>query len=119
MKVEGFSGKESACQTRDTSSIPGLGRSPGIRNGNPLQYPCLENPVARGAWRAIFHVIVKSQTCLNNQQTIYFHLQSNEKVYLKYKKARILGITWQSSSFTALSLRRARVQSPVKGLRVQ
>ena len=36
---------------RDTGSIPGLGRSPGEGNGHPLQYPCLENPMERGAWR--------------------------------------------------------------------
>ena len=35
---------------RDTGSIPGLGRSPGEGNGYPLQYPCLGNPVDRGAW---------------------------------------------------------------------
>ena len=37
-------GKESACNARDLGSIPGLGRSPGGGHGNPLQYPCLENP---------------------------------------------------------------------------
>ena len=37
---------------RDTGSIPGLGRSPGERNGYPLQYSCLENPMDRGAWWA-------------------------------------------------------------------
>ena len=36
----------------DTSSIPGLGRSPRGGNGNPFRYPCLENSMARGAWRA-------------------------------------------------------------------
>ena len=36
---------------RDTGSIPGLGRSPGGGNGNPLQYSCLENSMDRGAWR--------------------------------------------------------------------
>ena len=39
----------------DAGSIPGLGRSPGEGNGNPLQYPCLENPMDRGAWRATVH----------------------------------------------------------------
>ena len=34
---------------RDASSIPGLGRSPGVRNGNPLQYTCLKNSMDRGA----------------------------------------------------------------------
>ena len=38
--------------TRDACSILGSGRSPGERNGNPLQYSCLENPMYRGAWQA-------------------------------------------------------------------
>ena len=36
----------------DLGLIPGLGRSPGEGNGNPLQYSCLENPTDRGAWQA-------------------------------------------------------------------
>ena len=48
----------------DLSSIPGSGRSPGEGNGNPLQCSCLENPMDRGAWRAMVHVMVKSQTGL-------------------------------------------------------
>ena len=43
-------GKASACNTGDPGSIPGLGRSPGEGNGNPLQYSCLENPRDGGAW---------------------------------------------------------------------
>ena len=46
--------------------IPGLGRSPGESNGNPLQYSCLENPTDRGAWRATVHGVTKSQTQLSN-----------------------------------------------------
>ena len=45
-------------------SIPGLGRSPGGRHGNPLQYSCLENPMDRGAWWATIHGVTKSQTGL-------------------------------------------------------
>ena len=41
--------KESAFGAGDSGSIPGLGRSPGERNGNPLQYSCLENSIDRGA----------------------------------------------------------------------
>ena len=41
-----------AGETGDTGLIPGSGRSPGEGHGNPLQYPCLENPMDRGAWRA-------------------------------------------------------------------
>ena len=40
----GSDGKELACNARDQGSIPGLGRSPGEGNGDPLQYSCLENP---------------------------------------------------------------------------
>ena len=39
-----------AGDARDTGSIPGLGRSPGIGKGNPLQYPCLENPMEPGGY---------------------------------------------------------------------
>ena len=47
----GSDGKESACKSRDSGVIPGWGRSPAGGHGNPLPYPCLENPVDRGAWR--------------------------------------------------------------------
>ena len=43
----------------DTGSIPGLGRSSGEGNGNPLQYSCLGNPMDRGAWRATAHGVAK------------------------------------------------------------
>ena len=46
----GSGGKASACNAGDPGSIPGLGRSPGEGNGNPLQYPCLENPMDGEAW---------------------------------------------------------------------
>ena len=46
----GSDGKVSVYNAGDPSSIPGLGRSPGEGNGNPLQYSCLENPIDRGAW---------------------------------------------------------------------
>ena len=44
--------KASASNAEDPGSIPGLGRSPGEGNGNPLQYSCLENPMDKGAWQA-------------------------------------------------------------------
>ena len=43
----------------DMCSIPGLGRSPGEENGNPLQYSCLENPMDRRHWRATVHGFAK------------------------------------------------------------
>ena len=54
--------KVSACNAGDLGSIPGLGRSPGEGNGNPLQYSCLENSMDRGAWWATVHGVTKSQT---------------------------------------------------------
>ena len=45
----------------DVDSIPGLGRSPGEGNGNPLQYSGLENCTARGVWQATVHGVTKSQ----------------------------------------------------------
>jgi len=44
-----LNGKESACSAEDAGSVSGLGRYPGAGHGKPLQYPCLKNPMARGA----------------------------------------------------------------------
>ena len=52
--------KKSACNTGDMGSIPGLGRSPGKGNGNPLQYSCLDNFMDRRAWRATIHGFAKA-----------------------------------------------------------
>ena len=52
---DGSDGKASACNAGDPGLIPGLERSPGEGNGNPLQYSCLENPTDRGAWKATVH----------------------------------------------------------------
>ena len=49
-KLDGSDGKVSARDAGDPGSIPGLGRSPGEGNGNPLQYSSLENPMEGGAW---------------------------------------------------------------------
>ena len=55
----GSDGRESACNAGDPGSIPGSGIFPGERNGNPLQYSCLGNPMDRGAWQATVHVVTK------------------------------------------------------------
>ena len=62
----GLDGKVSAYNVGDPGSIPGLGRSPGEGNGNPLQYSCLENPKDGGAWWAPVHGAAKSQTQLSD-----------------------------------------------------
>ena len=57
---------DNAGDTGDMGLIPGSRRSPGVGNGNPLQYSCLENLMDRGAWRAIVHGVTKSQTRLSD-----------------------------------------------------
>ena len=51
--------KESACNVGDSGLIPGLGRSPGGRHGNPLQYSCLENPMDGGAGQATIYGVAR------------------------------------------------------------
>ena len=50
----------------DMGLISGLGRSPGVGNGNPFQYFCLGNPIDRGAWRATVHGVAKGRTQLSD-----------------------------------------------------
>ena len=57
-----LSGRESPCNAGDPGSVPGWGISPGEGNGNPLQYSCLENSMARRAWQATVHWVAKSWT---------------------------------------------------------
>ena len=55
---------------RAAGLIPGLGRSPGEGNSNPLQYSSLENPMDRGAWQATVHGVTKSQTQLSSDHSV-------------------------------------------------
>ena len=59
-------GKEYACSAGDSGLTPGLGRSPGDENGNPLQYSCLANSMDRGAWQATVQEGTKSRTQLSS-----------------------------------------------------
>ena len=72
-RKEGFPGgsvvknpPDNAGDSRDVGLIPGLGRSPGVGNGKPLQYSCLENPTDRGAWQAEVQGVPESQTLLSD-----------------------------------------------------
>ena len=58
-----------APDVRDVGLIPGSGRFPGGGHGTPLQYPCLENPMDRGAWRATVHGVAESRTRLERLGT--------------------------------------------------
>ena len=62
----GSDGKASVYNVGDPGSIPGLGRSPGEGNGNPLQYSCLENSMEGGALWATVHGVTKSRTQLGD-----------------------------------------------------
>ena len=68
-------------------SIPGLGRAPGEENGNPLQYSCLENPMDRGAWRAIVHWVAQNRNWLKWPSTAWC-------VYLMTKQ-KLLQLGWE------------------------
>ena len=68
-----------AGDSRDWHLIPGLGRSPGGGNGNPLQYSCLKIPMDKGAWWAIVHGVAKSQTRLRTEQA---HMRLFSKPHL-------------------------------------
>ena len=72
---DGSDGKASVYNAGDLGSSPGLGRSPGKGNGNPLQYDCLENPMDRGAWQAIVYGVAKTRTWLNDFTFTFFHFK--------------------------------------------
>ena len=78
-----LSGNESPCPAGDAGWTPGWGRSPGIGNGNPLQYSCLGNPMDRGAWWATVHGVTKeSDTTKQQQQQLGRGQSSGEWVQL-------------------------------------
>ena len=74
----GPDGKVSAWDAGDSSLIPGLGRSPGEGNGNPLQYSCLENSTDGGAWWATVHGVAKSRTGLSDFTLLSWRLNSKK-----------------------------------------
>ena len=72
-----------AGDTEVVDLIPGLGRSPGGGNGNPLQYPCLENSMGRGAWGAVVHgACRKSDT--TEHSYIYMYIYLFRCVYISF-----------------------------------
>ena len=69
---DGSAGKDSPCNAGDKGDVdspPGLGKSTGERNGNPVQYSYLKNPMDRGAWWATVHGIAENWTRLKSLST--------------------------------------------------
>ena len=69
-----------AGDARDVGSIPGLVRSLGIENGNPLQYSSLENSMDRGAWQAIY----SSWGCRESDMTKHTHADFFSEVFIEF-----------------------------------
>ena len=82
--------KESACNAGAAGSILGSPRSPEGRHDNPSQYSCLENPMCRGACKAIVHRVIKSQTWLKWLNTYTQHPLVSSKEHSPTKKIRVL-----------------------------
>ena len=78
--------KESACNAGDAGLIPGLGRSPGEGNGNPLQYSCPKNSMDRGELHATVHGVVRVRHNLTTKQQFNTMLH-----YVSRRSPRILG----------------------------
>ena len=66
-----------SANARDAGLTPGSGRFPGVGNGNPLQYYCLENPMDRGAWQAPVHGVTKE---LDTTEELSTHAVFNQSV---------------------------------------
>ena len=100
----GSEDKASACNAGDPGTIPGLGRSPGEGNGNPLQYSCPENPMGRGAWQATVHGVAKSQTWLSNFTHTHTLLQvlsppNSSNVHRKFGRILRKSLLWYRTEF--------------------
>ena len=72
----------SAGDARDVGLIPGPGRSPGVGNGNPLQYSCLGNSMDRGAWWGTVPGVAKSWTRLSARAHTHTHTHTHTQTSL-------------------------------------
>ena len=68
-------------ETQETGSIPGSGGSPGVRHGNPLQHPCLENPMDRRAWQTPVHGVSESDIADNTLTIIGFPASDSSETH--------------------------------------
>ena len=122
----GSDSEESACNAGGLGLIPGKGRSPGERKGNPLHYSWLEKSMDRGAWWATVHGVTKSQTWLSDWHTVSIytnhfavHLNLTQHcrsiiLQLKQRKKKKKTLSWLPMSFlSSQSCAFLRISSPV------
>ena len=112
--------KESACSAGDVGSVSELGRSPGGRHGNLLQYACLKNPMDRGTWRAPVHGVKRSWTRLSNSHTqthththmhMYIYTHTRKCTYIQSKRLNVK----MKHFLSHFCLRPSRAESEVTG----
>ena len=99
-----LSGKESAFPRGDIGSIPGLGRSPGEGNANPLQYSCLGNPMGKRAWQATVHSVAKVRHDLGTKTTTIYEV--NKRIDITEKP---LG-NWRTTLKKLPRIRKERIK---------
>ena len=96
--------KNPSANARDvgnTGLIPGWGRSPGGKSGNPLQYSCQGNPMDRGAWRATVHGVIKSQTWPRGNapiHTLWLEILLIPLLQLLPLRCKIREVKWKRAS---------------------
>ena len=106
----------SAGDARDMGSIPGSGISPGVGNGNLLQYSCLENSTDRGAWWDVVHRVAKSRTRLREGCQVS-SVYEVEVVGPRGRSEPAVGAKADAAGVTALTWgRAAKSQSPSEGV---
>ena len=99
--------KNPPANAENVGSIPRLGICPGGGNDNPIQYPCLKNPMDRGAWQATVHGVTKSQTWLSD-----WALQGITERLICQKSEQLFTYTCYSHCFPHLSKWKLHFQRP-------
>ena len=97
----GSEGKASACNAGDPGLIPGSGRSPGERNGNPLQYSCVENSMDGEAWSATVHGLAKSWTRLSDFTLLQTMVKEIKIMVTSFKRSHAPTATLSASNSAA------------------
>ena len=92
--------------TGGVGSIPGSGKSPGVRSGSPLQYPCLKNSMDRGVWRTVVRGVAKSWTQLNTHTHKHTHTPRSMCIWKTFRGGRRSRqkFTWETRRVFAIEI---------------